>query len=365
MFVQTKKPLFSNNKLFRLLENKGVYRQRASKIKSIKNAFVTFDGLVFKNLILEKSSAFNLRGFKDKNFYFVFWREAFEKYLVSKFGKSIPVIQLSDKYTYLLIHSKWFNYSFWINAYLPRLIQFVEQHKLTGVKLIYPENWDQIPYVSQSLTLFSIEKEVVPLDHQLFIPNLTFVELRDYTASFYPASILNTTNFIKDKFKFNSNFPFRNVYLTRRKRGVRSVENESEVISLLRKYDFQIVTFEDLSFLEQVKLMHETKLFISIHGAGFSNLMFMQPQSYVVELINEQYANMEYTFPFWKLASASDVNYSGLLCDVNNQSTSLLGYGKKKNVNENDYLVNANIVVPLDEMEEIILTILNDSSEIS
>ena len=90
----------------------------------------------------------------------------------------------------------------------------------------------------------------------------------------------------------------------------------------------------------------------------------MQPQYYVVELINEQYANMEYTFPFWKLASASDVNYSGLLCDVNNQSTSLLGYGKKKNVNENDYLVNANIVVPLDELEEIILTILNDSSEI-
>ena len=365
MFVQTKKPLFSSCNLYKLLENKDVYRQRASKIKSIKNAFVTFDGLVFKNLILVKSSAFNLKGFKDKNFYFVFWREAFEKYLVSKFGKSIPVIQLSDKYTYLLIHSKWFNYSFWINAYLPRLIHFVEEHKLTDVKLIYPENWDDIPYVSQSLSLFTIEKEVVPIDHQLVVPNLTFIELRDYTASFHPESILKTTYFIKDKFKFNTNLPFRNVYLTRSKRGVRSVDNESEVISLLLKYDFQIVTFEELSFIEQVKLMHETKLFISIHGAGFSNLMFMQPQSYVLELINEQYANIEYTFPFWKLASAIDVNYSGLLCDVDIQSTSLLDYGKKKNVNENDYLVNANIVVPMDELEEIILTILNDSFEIS
>jgi capsular polysaccharide biosynthesis protein len=135
---------------------------------------------------------------------------------------------------------------------------------------------------------------------------------------------------------------------------VRAVENEMEIRSLLMNFGFEFVVFESLSFVEQIKLMHETKIFVSIHGAGFSNMMFMQSKSYVVELINRDYAKSEYTFPFWKLSSATNLNYSGILCPVVDQSKILLGYGKNKKINENDFLVNQNILVPADELEKII-----------
>jgi hypothetical protein len=361
--INTRLPLFSSDQLLKLVANKIVYKQNAPRINKIKAAFVTYDGLVVKNFMLKPSSAFNLIGFKDKNYYYVFWREAIEKYLVCKFGKSIPSVVLSNNTSYLLIHSKWFNYSFWVNAYLPRLVQFLETSSLENVKLIVPHTWSKIPYVQQSLALFSINHEVIPEDHQMFITNLTYVELRDYTSSFYPASILTTSEYLKDKLSIPNVIPYRNIYLTRRNRGVRSVENETELIAILEQYNFEILEFENLSFIDQVSLMSTTKVFISIHGAGFSNMMFMQPNSYVVELINREYALKEYTFPFWRLANASSLYYSGVLCNVvEGGSDKLLSYGKNKKHNDIDYLVNQNIVVPLIELTQLLNRIINDFS---
>ena len=79
---------------------------------------------------------------------------------------------------FLLIHSKWFNYSFWINSYLLRLIQAEEAGLLDKVKLIYPKEWDNIPYVVESLKCFNVKKEIIPLDTNLFIENLIMPETR-------------------------------------------------------------------------------------------------------------------------------------------------------------------------------------------
>ena len=327
------------------------------QVKKLKNVFVTHNGLVLKNGLLVDGCAFNLKGKEDNTFYYSFWRTAIEQFLVSKFGKSLPSVHLKGPQPYLLIHSKWFNYSFWVNSFLPRLIQAEEAGWLKRTKLIVPEGWKKVPYVWDSLTAFDIEFEIIPEGYHIFVDDLVMPETRQWTASFYPVQIQNARErLVKEAQKRTVDFNTQTtrVYLTRAKRGVRCVENEDEVITLVKKYGFVPILFEDLTIWEQISLMNQSTHFISIHGAGFSNIMFMKPGSTVLELINFPYAQLEYTFPFWKLANSVQLRYFSQFCDVKSGDDSLLSYGKGKMADELNYLVNKNILVDTVQLELIL-----------
>ncbi len=57
--------------------------------------------------------------------------------------------------------------------------------------------------------------------------------------------------------------------------SVRRLVNEATIEELLQTYGFETVFFEQLTFLEQVQLMRETKIFMGTHGANMTNLMFL------------------------------------------------------------------------------------------
>ena len=63
-------------------------------------------------------------------------------------------------------------------------------------------------------------------------------------------------------------------YLTRGKQFARRVENEDEVIKLLREYDFEIVDTAGMSLEAQIRLFARTRYLVAIHGAGLINIIF-------------------------------------------------------------------------------------------
>lgn len=326
------------------------------KIKKLRNVFVNQQGLVLKNGLLVKGCAFNLFGKDDNTFYFSFWKKTAEQYFVCKYGSSLKSIYLNDESSYLLIHSAWFNYSFWINSFIIRLISYLKQNIKEDVYLIYPEEWNSIAYVKDSLDFFPIKKKLIPKDHHLFVKNLIMPETRPWTSAFYKNNIRD----VYDWFKFldSTNSSKKRLYLTRKKRNVRCVQNEDELIPILEKFGFQIVSFEDVSFIDQIRLMYQTEIFISIHGAGFSNIMFMPKHTVVMELINFEYATIEYKFPFWKLSNALDIHYFYQFGHVlDNENTQLIK-GNNYQINQN-YLVNQNIFIDLKLFEENICKMID------
>ena len=48
----------------------------------------------------------------------------------------------------------------------------------------------------------------------------------------------------------------------------------------------QVIHFEDMTFAEQVSSLRFTRVLISIHGAGLTNIIFLQPGSTVIELMH-------------------------------------------------------------------------------
>jgi hypothetical protein len=344
-----KLPENCDKELLTLLRKHQVSYHKELKIRRIKNAFISYEGLVMKHFLLVIGCAFNLIGFRDKTFYFQFWKLTLEKYLVSKFGKSIPAIYVDE--TVAVIHSKWFNYAFWINSYLPRLLELIDSKQ--EFKLLYPEHWDNIPYVKLVVDELPIEFIRVPQDHQVFAKKLLLPQTRKWTASFDSKRInLVREQLIKianEKLP-ESNFP-KKIYLTRKNRGNRCAENEVEVMQLLSSHGFEAIAFEDYTIWDQIKMMSEAIHFISIHGAGLTNLIFLNEGAQVLELVNRQYAQKEYTFPFWKLAQSINLKYNIQLCDAINQFGDI-GYGSGNDQrNENDFLVNSNLIVDINRLK--------------
>ena len=320
-----------------------------SNVLVLNNAFVSHEGLVLKNGFLIKRCAFNLKGKLDNTFGKIFQRLTLEQFLVAKFGKSLKGHKVEEPL--YVIHTKWFNYSFWITDSLVRLILLEEKGILSKAKLIYPVEWTEINFVTDALQAFNVKTFKLPKGEHVFSKKLYFPETREWTSSFSPSQIQKVrkrlVSYVNDN-NIKSHFSDR-IYLTRQGRGIRTIENEQEVIELLKGYNFSIVNFEELSFWEQVATMHNATAFISIHGAGFANILFMNEGSFVLELINKAYAEKEYKFPFYHLASSLNLKYQAQFGVVSNNNTQeLFDYSNDYKANESNFLVNQNIAIDIE-----------------
>lgn len=101
--------------------------------------------------------------------------------------------------------------------------------------------------------------------------------------------------------------PRTRIYISRNCR--RRIVNEPELIRLLRQYDFQIIDDKPRSVAEQVALYHNAECIVGPHGASFSNLIWCQPGTQLLELFAPTY----YPAFFRYLAAVMDLRYSAYI----------------------------------------------------
>jgi hypothetical protein len=79
----------------------------------------------------------------------------------------------------------------------------------------------------------------------------------------------------------------KKIYITRRTAGHRKFVNEDVAESYFKLRGYVSFELERLSFPEQVLLFSNATHVASIHGAGLSNIIFMQPGASVIEMIQQ------------------------------------------------------------------------------
>ncbi|MGC1502546.1 MAG: glycosyltransferase family 61 protein [Sulfitobacter sp.] len=94
----------------------------------------------------------------------------------------------------------------------------------------------------------------------------------------------------------------------------RHLEGEDLLFEHLQMFGFEYVVFESLSPLEQIALMARAEMMVSYHGAGFTNMLFASPETYVVEIGTLQTAQIRWG-DFWPLANASTCKYASFYGD--------------------------------------------------
>jgi capsular polysaccharide biosynthesis protein len=77
----------------------------------------------------------------------------------------------------------------------------------------------------------------------------------------------------------------RRIYISRRKTGTRTIDNEEELEALLESCGFETHYMETYPLAKQGQLIADAEIVVAPHGAGLANLIFAQPGTHVIEIV--------------------------------------------------------------------------------
>ena len=278
-----------------------------------KNVSVTEVGIVFHNLKMYNELLVWQKHKKEFNL----------KYLLNVLLKN-KRYRLDASEKYMLCFDYWsYGYYHWMCDFLPRL--YLVRNEIKKNILLLPENYT-MPFVDATLKVFDLKSifripanSYVSCKHLLVPDRATesgennpdiMIPIREMLLSYYSKS-------------FKNNYP-KKIYVSRAKARFRKVLNESEVTELVKKYEYEIVFFEEHSFQEQMALAYHADSMIGLHGAGLTNCMFMKPNTNMLEL--RKHNAQEYFF-YFAIACSFGVNYYYQNCEIASTKVEANHYG--------------------------------------
>lgn len=234
------------------------------------------------------------------------------KYELSR--RLLPFIPISSSKThaegFILFPSWYHNYYHWMVDVLPRLT--------------YLKNLDNqtIPIcVGETISRNAYEALVIALGDESRIQVLSGTHL--FKSAVIPTNISESFDvskpviaFLKETFAsktalndINQNALPKKIYISRSDARLRRIANEDEIVEVLKKRGFSILTLSKMSVLEQVALFKNADIIVSHHGAALTNLVFCSRHARVVEIFQEGHFNPS----FYRIACNLSLNYSFLV----------------------------------------------------
>jgi capsular polysaccharide biosynthesis protein len=278
----------------------------------LSSAYVSPYGIVFKNGQVVKESVYSMFT-KNKNaltFY--------KKILLNKVKKVSGDC--------LVAHNAYYdNYYHWTLEALPRIFS-VKEHTST-FKLLIPEKLKL--FIEYYLSFFNFKEIILIKEDELIWAEKIWLPMHTAPGLRHNESLVREmAGYIKVKNDLpHVHKPIDKLFISRKKATFRKAINEDEVYALLQDHGFQKVVLEELSVKEQINLLHGVKIFAGIHGAGFSNLMYMDQGKLLIDIIHEDHQQDA----FYNLASAFNINYARVECK---------GMGAQKYCGSDDIIVN-------------------------
>ena len=274
-------------------------------IYRLRQVHVTWDGAVFHNLRLFVPSIVHPR----------FARRFQDTLLLRQWvGERV---HLPDTCV-AVCHDQWSveNYYHWLVDTLPRLLVLRQHHP--GMRLLLPQPLPpkQLPdYITRTAAIFGFTDYLPLTTRQILRAGCVVLpELTAPSLSQNPELMRQVRQELLAALAPQPVAPTRRIYAARAATGVRKLANEAEVDAVLHGLGFEKVYFEHLTFLEQVALMQQTTIFLGVHGAGMTNMLFLQDGARVVELLNAENGDPCYL----RLASCLGLAYVCVPCASTN-----------------------------------------------
>jgi len=172
-------------------------------------------------------------------------------------------------------------YFHWLLDAMPRILAL--EVCMPHSPLLLPERYTSRTYVVESLRLLDVEMVTYSTRERVAVDDLN-VTTYPGGCDFNAPSLQRVGMWFRERDGASSTRGRRKVYISRKRAGRRRVLNEPALEDALRKRGFECLVFEDLSFTDQRNLMYGTSHLVSNHGAGLANMLFMPPESHVLEL---------------------------------------------------------------------------------
>jgi len=249
-------------------------------------------------------------------------------------------VTLASGKPYVVVHNSYNGYYHWLLESLPRLL--VAKAQLPAFTLLLPATFTEAFY-RDSLALLGIDVARAERTHPntvYKVPQLGLPIVPDPMGTFTPSIVAN----LRKELLASPALPpagrplpqAERLYISRKKASRRKILNEPDVEQLLTRHGFVSICFEDYTFHEQILICSTCRTFMSIHGAGLSNILFMPPASTVIEL---RKPDDNHNYFYQSLATALGHTYKLLYCPA---------------PNENQPVQDADVVVNIDELQAVL-----------
>lgn len=232
------------------------------------------------------------------------------------------------------------NYFHWVAEVIPRLLEAKE--KIEKYPIILPAKFRDLSFVSDSLNYIGLKFTYLEKFSLYKLKHLFFVSHFSITGNYHDEIIQKTRKVLRSTDKPASSN--QRVYISRARAERRKIANEEELEAILKSHDFKIIYCEQLSFCEQATIFSGAKILISIHGAGLTNMMFMENDNKVLEI---RYKNDFHNNCYFSLASALNLRYYYFLAEP---------------VCEGEDPYSANVTVDIPGIKWVIDSMVNDGS---
>jgi capsular polysaccharide biosynthesis protein len=243
------------------------WKSQEIEIRELNNVKLFSNGIILKGLRPDKQSFFgtnktNLSG-----------RELI-KYISSKSSIVIEKgIWATDDWGEGYFH--WF---------IDTLQRFVSVYaKFVGYTLLLPIKYSKHDFILSSLKELNINVHWLNDNTAYRVKSLILPPFFRPRGTCFPNSISDlrgkmlTMNFLeRDSPKA--------IYISRKYASKRKIKNEDEVLLLMKKLNIAILYMEQLTWREQMQLLYNSKILISLHGAGLTNMLMMNDKSKILEL---------------------------------------------------------------------------------
>ena len=291
---------------------------------------------------------------QDDNSINHFFSEAFYKNLVDKqqdlkeFNNCIVLgSSPADNYFTNLIH------------FLPRIF-FLNEKK---VNLIIHRNLSNKfrNLIETICEMREIEAKFLFIDDDFYkfknsyIPQFFEIEKSVKIVKFFFKKILSNV----DKLNYG-----KKIFIRREGSNYRKILNESDLIEILRKNDFEIINPNHFEILDQMKIFSNSELIISPHGSNLTNLIFCNNSTKIFEIspkFNKPY-EVNIADRYKNLSELCNISYTKVIADtvdVTDHSKIASKYINKNVLEESNYYKN--LILKVSEIEKLINNLQTDN----
>ena len=307
------------------------YTCHTQEVVALSNCFITYNGIVLSNLRYVNSCFYSPGTYKEKYYKWALKRWFYSK--VSKWGRS-NTQKLPQGTTYTIIHQPYINYFHWTIESLLRLMAFEIADK--KAVLLVPSHLVDVKYIKDSLDILGVEYMVTEADKDLVVKDLLLPAMLWWGSRYDPALVKILAARFKAALQAKNIAPQQHdkVFVIR-ENGRRRVENAEEIKKIMTERGFHIIDFEGKTQQEQITVMAGAKIVVAQHGAGLTNILFMNPGSVVVEMhVDPAENNYMFDDAYYILASAMSHRYYGFISQKANPEADFFSSDHRININE-------------------------------
>ena len=195
-------------------------------------------------------------------------------------------------------------YFHWIFDALTKYINLPDEIK--KYQVILPQQY-LIDWIVEFLDYLQIDYFVLETNTKIKVKELYLPSYNAPSGNFNKDIVFR----LRDEFLKNYEFDLSNqsqdkkIWINMEKHR-RPIKNIKEIRPILEKYNFDEVTFEDLTISKKIQILQNTNFLMGSHSSGLANMLFMKKGGNIIDIRDP---NDNIKNAFFTLSSELDLNY--------------------------------------------------------